>query len=66
MIINGKNMVLDSNICLSDLLLKEGFDRSLVAVMVNDEIVSSESFDGKYVTDLDRVEVVLFVGGGCK
>jgi len=64
MIINGRIAVLDSAISISALLLKEGFDSSLVAVMVNDEIISNDLFEEKYITDLDNVEVVLFVGGG--
>jgi sulfur carrier protein len=65
MIINGRITVLGSVISLSELLLKEGFDPSLVAVMVNEEIIGNDFFDDKYITDLDTVEVVLFVGGGC-
>ena len=62
-VINGENVNADGK-SIAQYLAEAGYDRRLVAVEKNGEIVSRNSFDGVYLEDGDTVEVVRFVGGG--
>ena len=61
---NGKEIVLETDTVLSDILEKQGFNLLKIAVMKNGEIVSKSEYEKTCVTDNDSLEVVSFVGGG--
>ncbi len=49
---------------LDKLLVKEGFDKTRIAVEINGVIVSKKEYENTIVHDGDVIEVVSFVGGG--
>ena len=62
-VINGENVNADGK-SVAEYLSEAGYDRRLVAVERNGEIVSKSAFDDVILRDGDTVEVVRFVGGG--
>ena len=64
MIINGKPVVLPAAISLSELLEQRGFKANLVAVELNGHIVKRSTYASTMLTDVDKLEIVSFVGGG--
>ena len=62
-VINGES-VNAQGMSISDYLAGAGYDKRLVAVERNGEIVSRANFDAVILQDEDTVEVVRFVGGG--
>lgn len=51
-------------ITITELLEKEGLAGVRVAVELNDQIIRKNNFENVIVKDMDKVEVVSFVGGG--
>jgi thiazole synthase len=49
---------------LEDLLQKQGYDKSHIAVGVNDKVARKEDYPSIILKDGDRVEIVHFMGGG--
>jgi thiazole synthase len=49
---------------LEDLLQKQGYDKSRIAVGLNDVVVRKEDYPFIILKDGDRVEIVHFMGGG--
>ncbi len=49
---------------LSELLLKNGYRREIIAVEINGKIVKKTDYDQTAINDGDVVEVVQFMGGG--
>ena len=64
MIINGKPVVLPATISLSELLEQRGYKANLVAVELNGHIVKRSTYASTMLTDVDKLEIVSFVGGG--
>ncbi len=64
MIINGKPVVLPAAISLSELLEQRGYKANLVAVELNGHIVKRSTYASTMLTDVDKLEIVSFVGGG--
>ena len=64
MIINGKPVALPTAISLSELLEQRGFKANLVAVELNGHIVKRSTYASTMLTDVDKLEIVSFVGGG--
>lgn len=63
-ILNGKEKKQYSDLSLTELLEREGYDIRKIAVEINEEIVSKSIYNEKRVKSGDKVEVVSFVGGG--
>jgi len=63
-IVNGKEIVLQKEISIVDFLEKEGYDTTKVAVEKNGGIVPKKNFDSEILSDIDKIEIVSFVGGG--
>lgn len=63
-ILNGKVKEQYSDLFLTELLKREGYDSRKIAVEINEEIVSKSIYNEKRVKSGDKVEVVSFVGGG--
>ncbi|MDE5917382.1 MAG: sulfur carrier protein ThiS [Oscillospiraceae bacterium] len=64
MLLNGKEMHIDCEKSLCELLIDCGYQLSAVAVLKNGEIISKNEISTVNITDNDTVEVVSFVGGG--
>lgn len=62
--INGKEISLDTDAILSDILEKQGFNLLKIAVMKNGDIVPKAEYSQTIVNNNDSLEVVSFVGGG--
>ncbi len=65
LIIAGTEKQVENNITISKLIELENVETpQYVTVSVNDEFVSSESFDTQTLNDGDRIEFLYFMGGG--
>jgi len=64
MIVNGKEIVLQKEISVMDFLKKEGYDATKVAVEKNGDIIPKKNFKAEMLSDIDKIEIVSFVGGG--
>ncbi len=62
--INGKEVALEQEITLDDLMESQGFDIRKIAVMKNGEIIPKADYSQTIVNNEDSLEVVNFVGGG--
>ncbi|WP_251425388.1 sulfur carrier protein ThiS [Veillonella agrestimuris] len=61
--INGAMQEIEKTV-LSDVLRELGFGTQAVAVELNGEILSMDSYISTVITAADRLEIVTFVGGG--
>jgi len=50
--------------CIGDVIREFGYDISVIAVELNEEIVPKTKYDLTKINDGDVIEVVSFVGGG--
>lgn len=65
LIIAGTEKQVENNITISKLIELENVETpQYVTVSVNDEFVSSESFDTQTLNDGDTIEFLYFMGGG--
>lgn len=64
MIINGKEMQIETPINISQLLSKLELDPKTVVVEVNMEIVQKGTYEGRLLNEKDKIEIVSFLGGG--
>jgi thiamine biosynthesis protein ThiS len=62
--INGEKKTLSSVSNVTELLRALGISEKLVAVEVNRKIVRRGEWESTPLADMDRVEIVQFVGGG--
>lgn len=62
--INGKEVDLEKNISLDELMAEQGFDIKRIAVMKNGEIIPKADYSKTLIGAEDVLEVVSFVGGG--
>ncbi len=64
--INGVQKEYSEKLTISEMLKKEKYHKERVAVELNEEIVPKDEYDTTVLQDIDVVEVVSFMGGGCK
>lgn len=64
MTLNGKNIDLQEQITIEELLNKYDLDPKKVVVEVNMEIVDDEAYSTYLLKNEDSIEVISFVGGG--
>ncbi len=64
--LNGKDFNLDLSVTLTEFLEKQGYKINRVAVELNDEIIPKSTYNEVMVKNEDVIEVVTFMGGGCK
>ncbi|MDR1608214.1 MAG: sulfur carrier protein ThiS [Deltaproteobacteria bacterium] len=62
--LNGQPFELDQTRPLSEVLALCGYDHTLVAVLVNDQVAPRSQFNRLEIKNSDNLEVVAFVGGG--
>ncbi len=60
----GKNETSADGKTVEEYLSLTGYDRTKIAVMINDEIVKKEHFDKTVISPCDCVEIVELMGGG--
>ena len=64
LIINGKTKEFNKDITLADMLQKLNLTSKVMAAAVNMEIVKQGSWADYKLKDMDKVELLDFVGGG--
>ncbi|NTV06368.1 MAG: sulfur carrier protein ThiS [Chlorobiaceae bacterium] len=62
--LNGKQQPLPSGSAVSDLLKIIGADGKNVAIVVNEQIIRPENRPAHFLQEGDRVELLIFAGGG--
>lgn len=62
--VNGRERELEEGLTVAGLLAQMGFDRRLVAIELNGEILKRARYDSTLLAEGDRLEVVRFVQGG--
>lgn len=62
--INGAEKSGYENIPVEEMVAKEGFDKTRIAVEINGEIISKSDYNNVLIHAGDVIEVVSFVGGG--
>ena len=63
-LLNGSEKILDTAPSVASLLQELGLADKRVAVEINCEIVPRSQHAGRILSDNDRVEVVVAIGGG--
>lgn len=64
MLINGKEYILSRPINLQSLIKELGYREELIAIELNEQLIPKNKFHCTYVTTVDKLEIVSFVGGG--
>jgi len=62
--INGKNFVIKPKMTLKDVITKYKIPEKKVAIELNKEIINKQNFRKIRIKDLDKIEIVHFIGGG--
>ena len=62
--LNGKKIIIKSNISLFELLLKYKLSNKRVAIEHNGKIIPKIKYKTKFVKNNDKIEIVHFIGGG--
>jgi len=62
--LNGKNISILEDTSLLSLLEKYKIDKKKIAIELNGKIVQKNRFQKTFLKNLDRVELVHFIGGG--
>jgi thiamine biosynthesis protein ThiS len=62
--LNGQPRILEAGTTLTTLVATMGQDPRGIAIERNRDIVPKSAWDGCVLADGDRLEVVVFVGGG--
>jgi len=62
--LNGKKVVIKSNLSLFDLLKKYKLTNKKIAIEHNGAIISKTNYKKKNLKNNDRIEIVHFIGGG--
>ena len=62
--INGKNLIIKPKMTLKDVIDKYKIPEKKVAIELNEKIVNKEKIRKIKVKNLDKIEIVHFIGGG--
>lgn len=62
--LNGKNISILEDTSLLSLLEKYKIDKKKIAIELNGKIVQKNRFQKTFLKNMDRVELVHFIGGG--
>ena len=62
--INGKNFVIKPKMTLKDVITKYKIPEKKVAIELNNEIINKQNLRKIRIKDLDKIEIVHFIGGG--
>ena len=62
--LNGKKVVIKTNLSILDLLKKYKLNNKKVAIEHNGIIIPKIDYNKKFLKNNDKVEIVHFIGGG--
>jgi len=62
--LNGKKITIKQKFSLFNLLQKYKLDKKKIAIELNGTIVTKSMYKKKLIKDLDKIEIVHFIGGG--
>ncbi len=62
--LNGKKVVLKQNFSIFQLLKKYKINDKKVAIEVNGKILPRNKYKDRILKDEDKIEIVVFIGGG--
>jgi sulfur carrier protein len=62
--LNGRKLELNNKHTIFALLKKYKIDSKKIALELNGKIVNRNKYKTVYVKDLDKIEIVHFIGGG--
>ena len=63
-ILNGKEIKINKQISVQQLLIKENLEKKMLAVAINGSIVERQDYEQTIIKEEDRIEIVMPVGGG--
>ncbi|MGL4874271.1 MAG: sulfur carrier protein ThiS [Clostridium sp.] len=64
MLVNGKEVLLENKLTVSEFLNEKELSRDRVVVEINKKICIKEEFDYVTLKEDDQIEIIAFVGGG--
>ena len=64
-VLNGETTELEANCNIEQLLQKLNIENKRLAVEINQEIIPRSEFSSQTFNDMDKVEIVQAIGGGC-
>lgn len=62
--LNGNELSGNEGITVEELIRRQNFVKSQIAIEINGAIISKKDYEATQVQDGDVIEVVSFVGGG--
>jgi len=62
--LNGKKVVIKTNLSILDLLKKYKLNNKKVAIEHNGIIIPKNNYNKKFLKNNDKIEIVHFIGGG--
>ena len=62
--INGKKFLIKPKMTLKDVIVKYKIPEKKVAIEVNEKIVNKQNLQKIKIKNLDKIEIVHFIGGG--
>ena len=62
--INGKKFLIKPKMTLKDVITKYKIPVKKVAIEINEKIVNKENLQKIKIKNLDKIEIVHFIGGG--
>ena len=62
--LNGRKLELNSRYSISTLLKKYKINGKKIAVELNGKIVNRNEYKIAYIKNMDKIEIVHFIGGG--
>ena len=63
-ILNGKEIKINKQISVQQLLIKENLEKKMLAVAINGSIRERQDYEQTTIKEKDRIEIVRPVGGG--
>lgn len=64
--VNGKERTLEKEMTLQEFLISEQYQPHQVAVERNEAIVANEAYETTKLEQGDILEILTFMGGGCR
>lgn len=62
--VNGKEYETETPISVSQLLIRKGYEKTLVSVELNFTMLPKEQWDNTLLSENDNIEIIRFIGGG--
>ena len=62
--LNGKQLKINENISVKDLLKKYKLKEKQIAIELNGTILPKQNYKKKKIKNRDKIEIVHFIGGG--